>query len=199
MNRIKTMNQEKKEPEILSFESRAKWRKWLSGNYSRQEGIWLRFYKKSSGIGTVRPTEAVDEALCFGWIDGQAKPYDETSWLVRYTPRRKRSIWSKRNRENVERLTREGRMAPQGQAEVERAKSDGRWESAYDSPKEMKVPKDFLDALKEDKEAYDFYKTLNKTNTYAIAMRLQTAKKPETRERRMNQFLEMMKNRKKLY
>lgn len=185
--------------QIKSFPSSVKFRGWLFKNYDRQEGIWLKLFKKNSGKKTFSHGEALDEALCFGWIDGQGKKHDDESWIIKFTPRREKSIWSKRNRENIARLIKSKRMTKHGLKEVERAKADGRWNAAYDSPKEMKMPKDFMDELKKDKEAYNFFKTLNKTNTYAIAWRLQTAKKTETREKRMKNFLDMMKNKEKLY
>lgn len=148
---------------------------------------------------SVTPAEALDVALCYGWIDGQRDKFDESYYLNKYTPRRPRSLWSKRNREIVEGLDKENRMKAAGIKEVEAAKADGRWEKAYDSPANMKVPGDFLKALSTNKKAEAFFKTLNKTNQYAIAWRLQTAKKPETRERRMKKILEMMENGEKFH
>ena len=159
----------------------------------------MKLYKKNSGVETVTRDEAVDEALCFGWIDGQGKKHDDQSWLIRFTPRRKRSIWSKKNRESVGRLTRLKKIQPSGWTEIERAKADGRWDAAYDSPSNMKVPDDFLEALKADENAYEFFKSLNKTNTYAIAWRLQTAKRAETRQKRLEKIVEMMKNGEKFH
>ena len=143
--------------------------------------------------------QALDEALCFGWIDGQGKAYDDESWLLKFTPRSPRSVWSKRNRELVARLIREKRMQPAGLREVARAKKDGRWERAYDSPRNMEMPPDFLKELRKDKGAYAFFKTLNRANTYAIAWRLQTAKKPETREKRMKTLLATLAQGRKLH
>ena len=159
----------------------------------------MKLYKKDSKKKTITRSEALDEALCFGWIDGQSKPLDEKSWLQKYTPRRAKSLWSKINREHIARLTKEKRMQPAGLKEVETAKKDGRWDAAYDSPKNMEVPVDFLKELKKDKKAYEFYKTLNKANTFAIAWRLQTAKKLETRDKRMHVLLAMMKDNKKIH
>ncbi len=171
------------EPQIKSFSSSVKFREWLSENYDRHEGIWLKLFKKDTGKQTFTHAEALDEALCFGWIDGQGKKHDDASWVIKFTPRREKSIWSKRNREHVERLIQERRMTEHGLREVERARADGRWEAAYDSPGNMEVPEDFMNELKKDKKAYEFFTTLNKANTYAIAWRLQTAKKKETREK----------------
>ena len=184
---------------VISFETPAEWAEWLNENHGSCKGIWLRFFKKASGIKTILYAEALDEALCYGWIDGQIKTLDEQSYLQRFTPRRPRSNWSKRNTENVVRLEETGRMKPSGVKEVEAAKKDGRWEKAYHPPTEMEIPDDFLKELAKNKEALAFFESLNKTNKYAIAWRLQTAKKPETRERRMKKILEMMGKRDKLY
>ena len=182
-----------------SFTTRQKWREWLEKNHSKSGGIWLRIFKKDSAKKTVTHDEALDEALCVGWIDGQRNKYDEISFLQKFTPRQKRSIWSKRNREKTAKLIKERRMAPAGLAEIERAKSDGRWDRAYDSPKNMEVPADFLKELKRNKKAYEFFETLNKTNKFAIAFRLHTAKKPETRGRRMRDFLARMERGEKFH
>ena len=177
------------EAQIKPFADQQKWRRWLEKNHARSAGVFLRIFKKDSGKKTVTHADALDEALCFGWIDGVRKSFDEESFLQKFTPRQKRSIWSKRNQEHVARLIEEGRMTTAGLAEIERAKHDGRWERAYDSPKNMKVPADFLKELKKDKQAYEFFKTLTKTNHFAIAFRLHNAKRSETRERRMRDFL----------
>lgn len=181
------------------FKTAQGWRQWLAKNHAKSEGIWLRIFKKDSSKDTVSYIEALDEALCFGWIDGQKDSYDATSWLQKFTPRRPKSIWSKRNREHVARLIKEKRMAAAGLAEVEAAQRDGRWNNAYDASSTMAVPEDFIEELKKDKGAYAFFKTLNRANTYAIAWRLQTAKKSETRNRRKQQLLTLMKQRKKLH
>jgi len=185
---------------IKSFSSSKKWKEWLALNYvTFNNGIWLRIFKKDSGEKTITYDEALDEALCFGWIDGQKKTYDEKSWLQKFTPRRSKSIWSKRNKARVVLLIEEKRMQPPGLEEIETAKKDGRWDKAYDSPSQMEIPSDFLAILEKDQQVYEFYKTLNKANIYAIAWRLQTAKTLETREKRMKVLLEMMKNRQKLH
>jgi len=184
---------------VISFKTSEEWRDWLEQNYQSITGIWLKFYKKDTGVTSITYHEALDEALCYGWIDGQAKPFDNISWIQRFTPRRKRSIWSKRNIENITRLESAGRMKPSGIREVEAAKTDGRWDKAYDSPGNMAIPDDFLNALSEDKNAVAFFETLNKTNRYAIAWRLQTAKKPETREKRIKTILEMLSRGEKFH
>jgi uncharacterized protein YdeI (YjbR/CyaY-like superfamily) len=182
----------KEAPPIRAFKSAREWEKWLSKNHARADGILVRYFKKESGVPSLRYAEALDVALCYGWIDGQARSRDASSWLQRFTPRRPRSLWSKRNREHVARLVAEGRMTPHGLKAVAAAKADGRWDRAYDSPSTMRIPKDFLSALSRIKGAKRFFATLNKTNLYAIAWRLQTAKKPETRGRRMKAILGMM-------
>ncbi|MBP9760334.1 MAG: YdeI/OmpD-associated family protein [Candidatus Pacebacteria bacterium] len=182
-----------------SFKSAKLWEKWLGVNHAKSDGIWLQIFKVGSGHATVTRSEALDVALCYGWIDGQGKSYDSGSWLQKYTPRRPRSIWSKRNQEHVARLSAEGRMHVSGQKAIEAAQQDGRWAQAYDSPANMRVPDDFLKALAKNKKAEIFFHTLNKANTYAIAWRLQTAKNPETREKRMKVLLEKMAKGEKLH
>jgi uncharacterized protein YdeI (YjbR/CyaY-like superfamily) len=184
---------------VLFFETPEAWRNWLEENYQDTLGVWLRFYKKETGTKSLNHATALDEALCFGWIDGQSNKYDTESFLQKFTPRRPRSMWSKRNIEHIERLEREGKMRPSGWKEVEAAKADGRWEKAYNPPSEMTVPDDFLAELAKDKEAMAFFETLNKNNRYAISFRLHNAKKPETRERRIKLFVEMMKKGEKFH
>jgi uncharacterized protein YdeI (YjbR/CyaY-like superfamily) len=183
------------ELEILEFATPGAWRDWLDANHGRQEGIWMRLANKSAAKPTITYAEALDGALCYGWIDGQmAKKTDpESDWrLQKFTPRRARSLWSKRNREHVARLEAAGLMRDAGRAEIERAIADGRWDAAYDKPSDMKVPPDFLKKLAQYPEAQAFFNTLSKGNTYAIAWRLQTAKQPATRERRFDALLAML-------
>ena len=177
---------------ILSLPSSLDFRRWLRANHSQSDGIWLRIYKKNSGVATVTYAEALDQALCFGWIDGQKKLYDRESWLQKFTPRRPKSGWSQNNTRHAERLMKSGEMAPAGRKEVMAAKADGRWKAAYDSFSNARVPADFLKALAKNKRAKAFFQTLNKTNLYSIACRLQTAKKPETRDKRMQSILERL-------
>lgn len=167
------------------------WRTWLEQHHTMSEGIWLRFYKKGHGE-SINHALALDEALCYGWIDSQAAKYDDDSYLQKFTPRRPRSIWSKRNIEITERLIKEGKMTPAGQAEIDAAKADGRWQQAYDSPANMEIPKDFLEQLQQRPKARAFFDTLNKANLYSIAWRLQTAKTEATRTRRLQAILEML-------
>ncbi len=184
--------QPKAELPTLQFASATVWSEWLRENHAREDGIWLRFFKKGSAVASITYAEALDEALCHGWIDGQVRRLDEASYLQRFTPRRPRSIWSRRNIEHVARLTAAGRMKPAGLKQVEAAKSDGRWERAYDPPSAMSVPDDFVREVKKNKKAFAFFQTLNKSNLYAIAWRLQNAKKAETRERRLRAIVEML-------
>ena len=177
---------------ILAFKTQAEWRVWLTRNHKTHSGIWLRLYKKGSGIPTVYYPGALDEALCHGWIDGQTLSLDEVSYLQRFTPRRPKGLWSKINIGHVERLTREGKMMPRGLQEVEAAKKDGRWDAAYAGQRDAKVPDDFLKRLAKDKKALAFFNTLSRQNHFAVYFRLTTAKKPETRERRMTVILETL-------
>jgi uncharacterized protein YdeI (YjbR/CyaY-like superfamily) len=177
---------------VISFTSPAEWNAWLTENYARLNGVWLRIFKKDSGHKTISYAEALDEALCHGWIDGQKKSHDAASWLQKFTPRRPKSVWSKINTGHVARLHKLKKMKSAGLAAVEAAKNDGRWAAAYDSPGNAAIPNDFLNQLGKNKKAKAFFETLNKTNLYSIAWRLQTAKKPETRERRMKAILAML-------
>jgi len=192
VNRYNMVDKVKKDPPVLFFETSGDFRKWLENNYEDQTGIWLRIFKKDSGVQSINYALALDEALCHGWIDGQVKKFDEQSYIQKFTPRRLRSMWSKRNIENVKRLEKDGRMRPSGLKEVEKAKADGRWENSYDSPANMTIPADFLAELSKDKKAAEFFNKLSKTNKFAIAWRLQTARKPETRANRMKAILEML-------
>ncbi len=178
--------------EILSFRSPAEFREWLAANHGRRDGIWLRISKKDSAEPSVTYAEALDEALCFGWIDGQKQRHDEFSWLQGFSPRRPKSGWSKINTQHAKRLIEKGRMKAAGQAEIDAAKKDGRWTAAYDSPSNASLPEDFMAALRRDKKAKAFFESLNKANIYAITYRLQTAKKPETRQKRMEMILAML-------
>lgn len=191
------MPETKNDLPVLLFTTADDWRHWLSEN-GQAPGIWMRFYKKGRG-DSINYAQALDEALCYGWIDSQVLKYDDDSYLQKFTPRRARSIWSKRNIGYVERLIKEGKMTPQGLKEIEAAKADGRWEKAYDSPANMEIPDDFLQALKKFPKAQSFFEALNKTNRYAIAWRLQTAKKEATRARRMEAIIAMLNEGKKFH
>lgn len=177
---------------ILRFKTSAEFRRWLEKNDASSDGLWLRFFKKASGENCVGRAGALDQALCHGWIDGQTKPFDDVSWLQKFTPRRVKSGWSKLNTQHVERLIKSGQMAEAGLKAVEAAKADGRWHAAYDSPRDAAPPADFLQRLAKNKKAKKFFHTLNKANVYSIVYRLQTCKKPETREKRMAMILAML-------
>lgn len=179
-------------PTIASFRSAEEWEKWLAKHHGSSDGIWLRLFKKDSGITTVTYAEALDEALCYGWIDGQKQKGDDKSWLQKFTPRRPKSVWSKKNIEHTVRLSKANKMKPAGLRQMEAAKADGRWQRAYDSPSAMQMPEDFLAQLAKNKKACRFFETLKRANLYAIGWRLQTAKKPETREKRMQLILRML-------
>jgi uncharacterized protein YdeI (YjbR/CyaY-like superfamily) len=184
---------------ILLFADRSAFRKWLSAHHASQPGLWLRIAKAASPLESVTYAEALDVALCFGWIDGQKKSHDADSFLQKFTPRQKRSPWSKRNRDHVARLIAAGEMHPAGLAAVEAAKADGRWDRAYDSARTMTVPDDLQAALDEHPEAKAFFETLKSANRYAILYRIQTAVKPETRARRIAEFVAMLQRRETLH
>lgn len=184
---------------MLQFESSRHFRSWLTENHAESDGIWLRIFKKGSGKKSISYAEALDEALCHGWIDGQRRPKDARSWIQRFTPRRPRSGWSKINTAHVERLVKAGMMTPAGTKAVEAAKADGRWQAAYSSPRNAAPPGDFLAKLKQDQKASAFFQTLNRANIYAIVYRLQTAKKRETRQRRMRMILEMLAQKRQFH
>jgi uncharacterized protein YdeI (YjbR/CyaY-like superfamily) len=177
---------------VALFRDQDEWTSWLDSNHATAPGVWLRIAKKGSALVSVSISEALDAALCYGWIDGQRNSLDADSYLQKFTPRRKRSVWSKVNRENVARLIRSGAMRPGGLAAVEAAKADGRWERAYDSPRSSKVPADLQTALDESPQAKAFFETLKSNNRYAVLYRVQTAVRPETRARRIREFIAML-------
>ena len=184
---------------VIFFKDDAAFAKWLAANHTNPTGAWLQMYKKGTGVESITYAAALDVALCYGWIDGQKKSYDAESWIQKFTPRRAKSIWSKRNIEHTERLIKDKRMKPQGIQEIEAAKKDGRWHRAYDAPSKMEVPADFLLKLGKFKRATAFFEGLNKANKYAIAWRLQTAVKPETRAKRMELIIDMLKRGEKFH
>jgi uncharacterized protein YdeI (YjbR/CyaY-like superfamily) len=181
------------------FKSAADFRGWLERNHAGSEGIWLRIFKKASVEKSLTYAEALDQALCYGWIDGQKKPFDGQSWLQRFTRRRAKSAWSKTNTQHALRLIKAGAMTSAGLKAVAAAKADGRWKAAYASPRNAGPPDDFLKELDKDKKAKAFFETLNKANVFSIVYRLHTAKKPETREKRMKMILAMMAQGKKFH
>jgi uncharacterized protein YdeI (YjbR/CyaY-like superfamily) len=180
------------ELETRPFATAAEWDAWLREHHETVPGVWIRFAKKGSGLPTVTYLEALHAALRYGWIDGQARSLDDTHYLQRFTPRRARSIWSKRNRDFATALIEAGEMEPAGLREVERAKADGRWDAAYDAPSTATVPEDLQAALDAEPAAADFFATLDSQNRYAILHRVQTAKRAETRARRIEKFVAML-------
>jgi uncharacterized protein YdeI (YjbR/CyaY-like superfamily) len=177
---------------VLPFDSPAAWEDWLAREHESQDGVWVKMAKKASGIPTVTHAEALDIALCYGWIDGQRKTFDDEWFIQRFTPSRRRSNWSKVNRNKVERLIAEGRMQAAGLREIERAKADGRWDAAYDPPSTATVPPDLQAALDANPAAAACFATLNSQNRFAILYRVQDAKRPETRARRIEKFVAML-------
>ena len=184
---------------IMTFPSREAWAAWLDEHHTDSAGVWLAVPKKGAGEVGVSYAEALEAALCYSWIDGQKGKLDERFWLQRFAPRRPRSIWSRVNRDKALALIARGEMKPAGLREVERAQADGRWEAAYEPPSTMTVPDDLQAALTGNPAAADFFAALDRTNRYAILHRIQTAKKPETRSRRIEAFVTMLAEGTKLY
>ena len=188
------------DPEVLPFATTQDWEAWLREHHETATGgVWIKFARKASGIPTVTYRDALQVALRFGWIDGQARSHDESWYLQRFTPRRARSIWSKRNRDFATALIEAGEMEPAGLREVERAKADGRWDAAYDAPSTATVPDDLKAALDANPAAAEFFAGLDGRNRYAILHRVQTAKRPETRARRIETFVAMLEAGEKIY
>jgi uncharacterized protein YdeI (YjbR/CyaY-like superfamily) len=178
--------------ETIAFASAEAFRAWLDVNHALSSGIWLKLRRESPGVVALDYAQALDEALCYGWIDGRKAAFDDQWWLQRFTPRRPRSKWSKINRDKVAALIEQGRMRPAGQAEIDRAKADGRWEAAYDGARTATVPDDLAAALTADPAAAAFFETLDRQNRYAILYRIQDAKKAETRARRIEKYVAML-------
>jgi uncharacterized protein YdeI (YjbR/CyaY-like superfamily) len=183
----------------LPFANKKKWTDWLAKQYDKSAGVWLKLAKKNSGIVSITYEEALDVALCYGWIDGQKGSFDDQYWLQKFTPRGPKSIWSKVNTEKAERLIASGEMKPAGLKAIEMAKQDGRWDAAYSSQKNISVPEDFQSALNKNKKAKDFFATLKSAERYSFLFRIQTAKKAETRAKRIQQFVEMLEKNQKLH
>jgi uncharacterized protein YdeI (YjbR/CyaY-like superfamily) len=177
---------------ILEFEDRAAWERWLNEQHGSAEGVWLKLARKASGRRTVTHAEALEEALRFGWIDAQKEPHDDAFWLQRFTRRGPRSKWSQINRQKATDLIEQGRMMPAGLAQVEAARQDGRWENAYASPRNATVPEDFQRALDENPAANEFFATLGSGHRYSFLYRIQDAKRPQTRERRIREYVAML-------
>ena len=183
----------------LLFQHQDDWIAWLNANHATSTGVWLRLAKKGSPIQSVSYGEALEAALCYGWIDAQKRGESGHAWLQRFTPRRNKSIWSKVNREKAVALIQAGRMQPAGLQQVERARQDGWWDAAYDSPGNAEVPDDLRAALDRNARARAFFRTLDRANRYAVLWRIQTVKKAETRARRIRQFVEMLERREKIH
>ncbi|MEO1278608.1 MAG: YdeI/OmpD-associated family protein [Planctomycetota bacterium] len=177
---------------IKSFATPKQLQAWLKRNHATNDELWVKIFKKGSGVPSVNWNEVVVEVLCWGWIDGVKKSLGDEAYLQRITPRKAGSSWSRKNTEHVERLIEEGRMQEPGLAHVDAAKADGRWDNAYAPASEMEVPADFIAAVNRKPKAKKVFETLNKTNRYAIAYGLTTAKRPETRQRRFEKFLGML-------
>jgi uncharacterized protein YdeI (YjbR/CyaY-like superfamily) len=184
---------------VMPFASRDAWSAWLEEQHAASDGLWLKFAKKGSGLDSVTYAEAVEVALCYGWIDGQVRKFDEDYYLQRFTPRRARSKWSKINRQKATELIERGEMKPAGLREVERARADGRWDAAYDAPSTAQVPDDLLRELEKNQPAREFFETLDGRNRYAILYQIQDAKRPETRARRIEKYVAMLSEGKKIY
>lgn len=174
---------------IMTFASASEWRAWLHVNYTDQTGVWIKIAKRDSGIQSVTHAEALDDALCYGWIDGMRKGLDAQYFLQKFTPRRKRSLWSKVNIGKIETLTASGRMHEAGVAEVALAKADGRWDAAYESQATATMPDDLKAAFEQNPAAKTFYKTLTKAEKYSVLWRLMTAKTEKTRTARLNAMI----------
>lgn len=184
---------------ILAVETQQDWEMWLEKHHSEAKGVWLKLAKKATGILSITHAEALDGALCYGWIDGQAASFDAQYWLQKFTPRGPRSTWSQVNRDKIEVLQTASRMRAAGIRQVELAQADGRWEAAYEKQSKANVPEDLQSELTKNPKAQTFFNTLDRTNRYAILLRIQTAKKAETRAARIQKFVSMLANNEKLY
>ena len=184
---------------VLFFASITDWEAWLEIHHVDTPGIWLKIAKKETGIASVSYAEALEIALCFGWIDGQKAKFDEQYWLQKFTPRRKGSAWSRVNQEKVVNLSAQGRMREAGLREIERAKANGQWETAYESQRRITIPDDFAALLAENPEAKTFFEQLDSANRYAVLYRVTTAKKPQTRVDRMQKLIAMLNNHEKIH
>jgi uncharacterized protein YdeI (YjbR/CyaY-like superfamily) len=193
------MGKAKRDLPVIAFESQQAWEAWLTTQPGASKGLWLKLAKKSSGIASVSKSEAVDTALCHGWIDGQLDRFDGDFWLIRFTPRQSTSKWSEKNRIRALQLVELKRMQPGGSNEIERAKKDGRWNAAYAPQSTAQVPDDLRAALAKNKRAKSFFETLDSTNRYAILYRIHDAKKPETRKARIKKFVAMLIEGKTIY
>ena len=183
----------------MRFKDQKSWDAWLAKHHAASPGLWLQIARKANGAPSVSYAQAVETALCYGWIDGQGKSLDEAWWLQKYTPRRPNSVWGKINRERAEELIRDGRMKPAGLKAVETSRRNGRWDRAYDSPRGARVPADLQKAFALNARAKAFFSTLDSANRYAVLWRIQTAVKPETRARRIEKLVGMLERNEKLH
>ena len=196
------MKSKPKSPAALAthyFERQQDWTTWLKENHNVSSGVWLQLAKKNAGVPSVLYDEAIEVALCFGWIDGQKKAHSEQYWLQKFTLRSDKSVWSKINKAKALALIKAGKMKPPGLKEIERAKHDGRWDAAYDSASKSSVPSDFQTALDGNARAKNFFATLDSRNRYAVLFRIQTAKNAETRAKKISQFVQMLERHEKVH
>jgi uncharacterized protein YdeI (YjbR/CyaY-like superfamily) len=193
------MAKAKRDLPVIAFASQLAWDAWLTSQPPQSKGLWLKLAKKSSGIASVSKPEAIDTALCHGWIDGQLDSFDDVYWLIRFTPRQSTSKWSEKNRARALQLIDQNRMRPAGLSEIERAKVDGRWDAAYAPQSTAEVPEDLRAALATSKQAKSFFETLDSANRYAILYRIHHAKKAETRAARIGKFVAMLTEGKTIY
>ncbi len=184
---------------VMTFESQQSWDAWLKEHHTDTQGIWLKIAKKATGVASVSYAEALESAICYGWIDGQKASFDDQYWLQKFTPRRPKSIWSKVNCDAAMALLAAGKMQPAGIRQIELAKTDGRWEAAYESQSQITIPADLQSELDKNQQAKEFFSTLDSRNRYAVLFRIQTAKKPETRAARIQKFVEMLSKNQKIY
>jgi uncharacterized protein YdeI (YjbR/CyaY-like superfamily) len=183
----------------MTCATQREWEAWLDEHHADTPGLWLQIARQATGLRSVSYAEALESALCYGWIDGQKAALDDQHWLQKFTPRRRKSVWSKVNCAKAEALIAAGRMRPAGLRQVELARADGRWEAAYDSQRTIAVPPDFQRALDERVEARAFFSTLNSANRYAVLRRILMAKRPETRSARITKFIEMLSRRETIF
>ncbi|AOP33730.1 bacteriocin-protection protein [Leptospira tipperaryensis] len=184
---------------VLFFKDPKEWERWLKKNHSEAAPIWIKFAKKESKIVSLTYAEALDVALCYGWIDSQKQKFDDSFWLQKFSVRGPKSIWSKINQEKTKALIKDGKMKPAGLKAIEAAKKDGRWDAAYESQSKAEIPKDFAKLLKQNPDAKEFFESLNSANRYAILFRLHHTKKEETRIKKMDQLIEMLKRKEKFH
>ena len=188
-----------REDPVIAFATPRAWEKWLAAHHTSSRGVWMKLAKKGSGLVSITYAEAVESALVWGWIDGQKKGHDDASWLQRFTPRGKKSIWSRINRDKAMALIEAGKMKPAGLAEVDRAKVDGRWDAAYDSQGRATVPDDLAQALAANPRAGAFFAKLDSANRYAVLFRIHHAKKASTRAARIERFVAMLARHERIH